>query len=301
MDVNFLQKVIDIIPVDAALSDKHYASQFLDWCEGLVEWTIEWVKPSWATDEYDLQRDNADYYQWKPYLYRFIAKVCLELIPKEGKQRFLAPVIATDDVTFTTMCDFFSGHLVSIIADSPKIPEVALHLLSTITERVLQQKGWQYTDGIGRDSLEFTTIVQNLFFSKMFTANLAARFANGDWSDVAMIMPVFEPILKARGATKLVATAWVTLLESSFEHYPIEHFVENVKYLFETEGQNSSWKHTLLPARMSALIQQFSERAPSNMQQGLLKALDKLVDMGDRRAATVQMSEVFRSVRINEK
>jgi hypothetical protein len=34
------------------------------------------------------------------------------------------------------------------------------------------------------------------------------------------------------------------------------------------------------------------------MAQKLLRALDRLVDMGDRRAAAVQLSEVFRSVRI---
>lgn len=49
------------------------------------------------------------------------------------------------------------------------------------------------------------------------------------------------------------------------------------------------------------LIQRFSERQqpmPLAMAQKLLRALDRLVDMGDRRAAAVQLSEVFRSVRV---
>lgn len=51
----------------------------------------------------------------------------------------------------------------------------------------------------------------------------------------------------------------------------------------------------------SGLIQRFSERKqpmPIGMAQKLLRALDSLVGMGDRRAAAVQLSEVFRSVRL---
>lgn len=56
---------------------------------------------------------------------------------------------------------------------------------------------------------------------------------------------------------------------------------------------NSGW--------MSELIQRFSERQqpmPLVMAQKLLGALDRQVDMGDRRAAAVQPSEVFRLIRV---
>ncbi|RBH44386.1 hypothetical protein C3F00_038280, partial [Pseudomonas sp. MWU13-2860] len=61
------------------------------------------------------------------------------------------------------------------------------------------------------------------------------------------------------------------------------------------------WRGTQLPARLSGLIQRFSERQqpmPLEMAQMLLRALDRLVDMGDRRAAAVQLCEVFRAVRM---
>lgn len=37
---------------------------------------------------------------------------------------------------------------------------------------------------------------------------------------------------------------------------------------------------------------------PPAMAHKLLRALDRLVDMGDKHPAAVQLSEVFRSVRI---
>jgi hypothetical protein len=51
-----------------------------------------------------------------------------------------------------------------------------------------------------------------------------------------------------------------------------------------------------LPGWLSGLIQHFSERQqpmPVAMAQKRLRALDRLADMGDRRAAAVQLSEVM--------
>lgn len=89
--------------------------------------------------------------------------------------------------------------------------------------------------------------------------------------------------------------------ESSFAHYPVQHFVDNLLHLLVGEGTPPGWRSTQLPGRMSGLIQRFSDRQqpmPLAMAQQLLRALDRLVDMGDRRATPVQLSEVFRSVRV---
>lgn len=302
IDVKFLNKVIDLIPVDVALSDNAHSSQFLDWCEMLTKWTIERVSPSWATNKRELDRSGTDLYEWKSFFYRFLAKVSLNLTAEDGIRRFLEPAMAADDETFSTLCDLFTSYLVTTIADSPEIPPVALQLLSAITERTLKYRGWPYAREDMRylDS-EFLEIIKDLFFSKMPRATLAKRFANGDWTEVSSIIPVFEPILQAHGSVVSVAKAWMSLCEKSLEHYPVEHFVNNLEFLFGPTGQSVNWRHTQLPARLSGLIQRFSERTqpmPIDMAQKFLRALDRLVDMGDRRAAAVQLSEVFRSVRL---
>lgn len=144
-------------------------------------------------------------------------------------------------------------------------------------------------------------IVQHLFFAEMGYAGGAVRFANDNWADVGAVIPVFEPVLRAHGSVTFVAKSWMSLCESSFEHYPVEHFVASLEHLFGSEGTPAGWRGAQLPARLSGLIQRFSERKqpmPMGMAQKLLRALDRLVDMGDRRAAAVQLSEVFRSVRL---
>lgn len=53
--------------------------------------------------------------------------------------------------------------------------------------------------------------------------------------------------------------------------------------------------------RMAGLVGVFAEREqplPSELAQAMLRILDRLVDMGDRRSAALQASEVFKNVRL---
>jgi hypothetical protein len=46
---------------------------------------------------------------------------------------------------------------------------------------------------------------------------------------------------------------------SSFEHYTIQHFVDNLKHVSVGEGTPPGWRNTQLPGRLSGLIQRFGE------------------------------------------
>ena len=302
VDTSLLDKVIQVIPLEAAMADQVHLAYFLDWCEGLAKWTVQRIAPAWARSRRDLDDYNSpDYFEWRSHLYRFLARISLMLPVDESEARFLQPVMATNDEAFTSLCEWFTSHLITQIADSKEIPQSALQLLSVITQRILTYQDWHHASRGGVSEQDFVDIVKDLFFSTYSYAGGAVRFANGNWAEVEVVLPVFEPILRAHGAVSFVARAWIDLCESSFEHYPVQHFVDNLEYLLVGEGTPAGWRNTSLPARLSGLIQRFSERQqpmPLEMAQTLLRALDRLVDMGDRRAAAVQFSEVFRSVRI---
>ena len=302
VDTSLLDKVLQVIPLEAALADQAHAALFLDWCEGLAKWTIERIAPAWARSRRDLH-DNygPDYFEWRRHLYRFLARISLMLPVEEGTRRFLQPAMATNDEAFASLGEWFTSHLIAQVADSPEIPQAALQLLSVITQRVLAYGDWRHAGHGGHSEQDFVDIVKHLFFSDFRYAGGAVRFANRNWSEVGVVIPVFEPILRTHGSVTFVARAWIKLCESSLEHYPVQHFVDNLEHLLVGEGTPSGWRNTQLPGRLSGLIQRFSERQqpmPLAMAQQLLRALDRLVDMGDRRAAAVQLSEVFRSVRI---
>lgn len=302
VDTSLLEKVLTVIPLEAALADQAHAAVFLDWCEGLTKWTIKRIAPDWATSRRDLyEAHGPDYFGWRRYFFRFLSRVALKLAVEEGTRRFLQPALATNDETFASLGECFSGHLIAQVADSSEIPQTALELLSIVTQRVLAYRGWRHAVQGGHAEQDFVGIVEHLFFADLGYAGGAVRFANQNWAEVGAVIPIFEPILRVHGSVTFVARAWMSLCESSFEHYPVQHFIDSLEHLFAGDGTPPGWRSTQLPGRLSGLIQRFSERQqpmPLAMAQKLLRALDRLVDMGDRRAAAVQLSEVFRSVRV---
>lgn len=302
VDTSLLEKILKVIPLDAALADQAHVALFLDWCEGLAKWTIERIAPAWARSRRDLDDIyGPDYFEWRRHLYRFLSRIALKLPVEEGTRRFLQPAMATNDETFSSLCECFTRHLIAEVADSPEIPETALELLSVVTQRVLAYRGWRHAGHGGHSEQDFVEIVNHLFFSDFGYAGGAVRFANRNWAEVGVVIPIFEPILRVHGSATFVARAWMNLCESSFEHYPVQHFVDKLEHVLAGEGTPPGWRNTQLPGRLSGLIQRFSERQqpmPLATAQKLLRALDRLVDMGDRRAAAVQLSEVFRSVRV---
>jgi hypothetical protein len=61
------------------------------------------------------------------------------------------------------------------------------------------------------------------------------------------------------------------------------------------------WNGTLIPARIAGLVQFFADRDTSMspaLGQKLLRVLDELVDIGDRRSAALQLSETFREIKV---
>jgi hypothetical protein len=302
VDTSFLEKVLRVIPLEAALADQEHAALFLDWCEGLSKWTIERIAPAWAKSSRDLDdTGGSNYFEWCSHLYRFLPRVALKLPVEEGTRRFLKPVMTSNDKTFASLGGWFTDYLVDYVADSPAIPQTALELLSIVSQRVLAYQDWRYAGHSGHSERDFVELVEHLFFANFGYAGGAVRFANRNWAEVGAVVPIFEAILRAHGSVPFVARAWMNLCESSFEHYPVQHFVNYLEHVLAEEGTPAGWRNTQLPGRLSGLIQRFSERQqpmPLEMAQKLLGALDRLVDMGDRRAAAVQLSEVFRSVRV---
>ena len=103
-------------------------------------------------------------------------------------------------------------------------------------QRVLSYADWRHAGYGGLSEQDFVDIVNHLFFADLGYAGGPARFANRNWSEVGIVIPVFEPILLAHDATTFVARAWMNLCENSFENYPIQHFVENVEISWLEQG-----------------------------------------------------------------
>jgi hypothetical protein len=305
VDCHLLGKLLDSIPVTAAMEEGARRDLLLSWCDGLVEWTVQRLCPSWSRkpgqEPHEVER--TELYEWRRELYRFLARLSLHLEPEESARRFVEPAAATDDETFGSLVESYVSLLTCNVMDEPVLPSVPLALLQLVVPRLLSHGQWErskWNDGALYDA-ELSQIVQAMFFVQVDKALGAARFANGNWSDVSCVLPLIEPILEAQGQNPTVTRAFLTLCERAFECYPEERFVAQLPMILgRKEGMPLGWRGTSLPARLAALIQRFSERKlplPMEIARTLLRALDALVDMGDRRAAAIQTSEVFKDVR----
>ncbi|MHB1587580.1 MAG: hypothetical protein ACYCRH_11520 [Acidiferrobacteraceae bacterium] len=305
LNTQFLAKNLARIPVEAAMEDGIHHDLFLAWCDNLVGWTIERLYPSWVNRENRdaFESGASDLYEWRHELYRFFARVSLHLDPSESVHRFVEPAAATDDETFGSLMTSYVSYLTRTIMDEPVFPANPLTVLEQTVPRVLAHRRWEqsrWNDGEIRDS-DLYSIIQALFFIDVERAMGAARFANGDWTDVMRINSVIVPILTAQGQNPTVTSSYLTLCERAHQAYPLELFVDRLPMVFGGGGgMPLGWRGTTIPARLAGVIQLFSEKAhplPEAMARALLRALDALVDMGDRRAAAIQISEAFKDVR----
>ncbi|WP_422403539.1 hypothetical protein [Pseudomonas sp. GZD-209] len=303
-DTDWLAKVLAQAPVSVFIATEMRAD-FLAWCDSLVLWTVERLHPAWLSEAepQEFEATGSDLYEWRRILFGFLARVALHLEPEEGYRRFVEPAAATDDETFCSLMAEFVSHLTCNLMDEPTIPAPTLPLLELIVTRMLECSDWEratWNDGKLYNS-DLSQMIRSIFFIEVESASGATRFANGDWSDLGKVLELTDPVLLRYGPLPQITSAFLTSCERGLSAYPIEYFVKHlISVLDRKEGMPLGWRGTMLPARLAGLIQRVSERTqpmPLPVAQALLRGLDKLVDLGDRRAAAVQTSEVFKDVR----
>jgi hypothetical protein len=144
-------------------------------------------------------------------------------------------------------------------------------------------------------------LIRSVFFIR-YEAGGAVRFANGDWTDVRLVLPVVERMMESAGAIPHVIESFLALCERAVAHYPGDRFIETMLgVLGKVPATPPGWRHSFIPARIAALVHEFGARTqplPHALAQDMLRLLDLLVDMGDRRAAALQTSEIFKDVRL---
>ena len=133
-------------------------------------------------------------------------------------------------------------------------------------------------------------------------ASGATRFANGGWSDLPRVLPTIDVLMQRAGWAVFVMQTYLTLCERAEAAFPIDAFINHMKAVSDEQGLfPSKWRGSTIAARISGVVQVLAEAnypLTCTRARDLLIVLDKLVDMGDRRAAALQQSEHFRGVQL---
>jgi hypothetical protein len=296
-------EVLQRIPFDEILNSSA-KSALLDFLSSVLDWTNQknappWVKPGRR------DRSATQIFEWTHTLGSRLGHVA-GLIPLADFQaRFLDPILDLESENcWALLSPFTSTYVCAYLYDAPTVPVDTVAILDLCLGRLLQDPTFKrdtYRSGefSGFDQPE---LVRTLMFVSVERADLAARYVNGDWSEISRILPLIDRFIRAGGWAASVMDPFLTLCERARANYPAEAFAEQVLAIIG-DGPDSlkGWHGTFIPARIAELVQHFAHRdAPMTLTlaQKFLRILDMLVDMGDRRSAALQLGEAFREIQI---
>lgn len=286
-------------PLEAWLHSSRTCSLLESALEQWVRWTGEKLMP--AGKEHNVSdRAAADTLEWSRALGDMLARVA-PLLDKSLMARLIAPFLVEGDAALAVLARFTDRLVCRHVLDAAVIPDGAIELLEVCLERALQdrvfRRGWRAGELHGFD---LPQILDALLFVNVESAPLSARFVNGDWSQIAIIMPLVSRIVEQIGWSTAVAGRFLTLCERAGTAYPMALFADQANAILRVTGLDQErWAGTFLPARMASVVRRLAEAnypLEQDTAKRLLTVLDGLVDLGDRRSAALEQSEAFRRV-----
>jgi hypothetical protein len=302
---DFLPKVLIGIPIKEALADPAYRPALLALCTQLLDWTRQRLVPPWLEGQplNRAERRSTDLLEWRGHLGRFLGDVGLNLAAEEVRVRLLDPVSALDDeLAFSIMSRIVDVTSAVGVLDPVEVAPSALPTLDACIDRMLSSREWVSArrDGdLHGHHLPF--MVREVMFTAHLNAPGSVRFANGDWREFERIVPLIEKMTRAVGDVPVVAHAFLVACEHALPYVQPAWFAELALSTVSEHGRPGGWRGWALEGRLASVVQMVAEQAhplDEGVATSLLRVLDALVDMGDRRAAALQISEIFKDVRV---
>lgn len=300
--------------------DGHYAAKLFaqfpleEWCRSdvyrakigpllvdLARWTADRLMPSW--DDKKRRDKQTSLFEWDHALGTMFARVVPFFDLQWIREHFLKPFSQDDEEALRVLAEFADSTVRRHVLDAKDIPANALPVLHDCVQRVIDDRtfspnGYRAGEVHGYD---MPSLIKALLFVNIEAeCPGAARFVNGDWSDIAVILPLVTKLMKATGWSTFVMQNYLTLCEKAGASYALDAFIDQSgAALGSIEYAKGSWVGTSLPARLAAIIQRLAEAnypLEVNRARGLLRLLDALIDLGDRRSVALEQDEAFRRV-----
>jgi hypothetical protein len=302
-DGKYAASVLQRFPVVAVMAST-CRTLFVNATESFIHWTLDTINPPRRTDRsHRHELPEIHLYEWLSQLGWTVASVAAHLPADESMQKLLRPILAQPDVIAIRLLTPFTQSLVcDAVFDAQEIRDETLQLLHAVLERTLETREFirsPHNDGRMRGS-DLQYLIKSLLFIVVDNAPNYTRFANGNWKEIARVMPLVDHFVRTAGWHTCVAHSFILLCQSCGAAYPAEIFADQIIAQLVDGCLPSAWSHTIIPAAIAGLVQAHAERQhplPSTLGRKLLQVLDALVDLGDRRSAAMQQSEAFRGIR----
>lgn len=281
-----------------------FKAQFVSFCKAMLAWTIERRAPAWATRRRDI--DKANVMEWTHRFADVLGALVGLIDPERADANFVELVcgITDEDTCFDLLAPLVRMFICQHVLDSPDVAPMTPMVLDRSVDRLLAASTFRqtaYRAGEMHGS-SMPDLARWLMFIGVEKATLAHRFSNGDWSEIALILPSGERLMRAAGWAPTIMENFLTLAERAREHFPADAFADAIlAALSARDDPGARWRGTMIAARIASRVQDIADRASPlqfSLGQKLLRILDILVDQGDRRSAALQIGPAFRDLRV---
>lgn len=297
-DWRFAASIFKFFPIERWCASDKYGPLWQSALAGLAGWTASRLIPPEPPGR---EQHHPEEYEW----HNSLGHLCARSAPLVDEQWFidvcLRPYLVPERNALQMLSRIAQSLTIRHVIDVACIHPSTLPLLELCAERLINDRAFsERNDGSVHDNA-LSRLISALLFVEVWDAPGASRFANGDWSQIAVIMPLVSSIMTSIGWSSYVMGKFLTLCERAADAYPLDAFIKQVSTALEfLELAQGSWAGTALPARIAAVVQRLADKHfPLDQDQslGLLRILDTLIDLGDRRSSALEQSEAFREVR----
>lgn len=306
-DAAFAAKLIPLFPIEAWCQSNLYKPMVATSLKELVAWTAERLMPSWLKGKHERRSDTigVSLIEWNGVLGDLLARAAPFFDAEFVRNELLSPFLTEDEKGLGVLAGFTHMTVIRQVIDAPTVPANTLDLLNDCVEHVIRDRCFDPTSyRAGQvNGYDLPKLIKALLFVALETeAPGAARFANGNWSQISMVMPIVTKLVTATGWSTYVMQNYLTLCERAGLAYPIDAFADQANaVLGSLSNTKGSWAGTTLPARTAATVQRLTDAnfpLRADRAQKLLRVLDALIDLGDRRSAALEQAEAFRGIQI---
>ena len=301
-DAQMASKLFSKMPLEVWMASDAHRPQLEPLIVGLVSWTTESIMPSWQKKK-DWDKKRSDLFEWNRSLGDILSRV-IPFVPLEmARNTLLKPFLVEDEEALAVIACFADMVVCRHVFDVATIPKNAIPLLEDCVTRVVDDHTFapNYYRAGEVNGFAMPKLVDALLFVNVDKdCPGAARFANGDWSQIGIIMPIVDRMVRKIGWASAVMGKFLTLSKRVGRAYPIADFGSQANAALSAIGNSDEgWTGTMLPAQMAAVVQRQADwNFPLRHEdaQELLTVLDALIDLGDRRSAALEQTEAFRGI-----
>jgi hypothetical protein len=295
-------RAIKHFPLDLMVKSTEVVAPLLRLADRLLVWTVA-AHPPERIEGRRVERSTPPY-QWTGTFMSWLSYLCSVLPPDIASARYITKIlaIADDNACFEVLEPFVDALVCRQIHDDETLSAGVLENLGAIADRV-SMADWRWD--ARRVNANLTRqkhgILKALYLVNVERADGARRFANRDWSDIPVVIPALARLFQATVGVTAALGYFLQLAERSIDHYPAEALADTItRFLLAHVEKPAALRSISAPERMAALVQTLAAREhplSESLRGKLLKILDLLVELGDRRSAALLGSEWFKTVR----